>query len=135
MPTHAFACKKGIQCPASCSSPLTAYFAPIPNSSRRIPPHLREAVTKACSEFAAVDMRAFEIVAGDGFINMVQTIFNAGHALATESDFDIKRLLPDPTTVIRVSFLVNMKYVFRLVGTLIEFTNLESASCSSCVPL
>jgi hypothetical protein len=137
MSTHALACKKGIQSPASCSSPLTTYFAPISNSTRRIPPHLKKAITKACSEFAAIDMRAFETVAGDGFINMVQTIFNAGRTLATESNFDIKRLLPDPTTVRRVRFLVNMKYVFgfRLVGTLIEFTSLESASCSSCVPL
>jgi len=105
MSTHLSACKKCIQTPVT----LTDYFAPTSGSTRRVPTHLKTAITQACTEFAATDMRAFETMAGDGFINLVRTIFDAGRSLATESNFDVKKLLPDPTTVSGFGILLQMK--------------------------
>ena len=136
MSTHVSACKECIQSCTSSPSPLTAYFVPTSSSTRRIPSHLKTAITIACSEFTAIDMRAFETMAGDGFINVIGTIFDTGPSLGTESAFDLKRLMPSPTTVREVDALSKIKnYLgYRLVGTLLELTNRERISWNSCVP-
>jgi hypothetical protein len=88
---------------------LTNYFAPVSSTSRRVPTRIKAAITQACTEFAANDMRSFETMAGDGFINLIRTIFDAGRSIATESNFDIKKLLPNPTTVNEIGVLAKTK--------------------------
>ena len=79
------------------SSSIKEYFNPKTTSS--IPRNLREKITNACVEFVALDNRAFEIVSGDGFMNLARTIFNAGQDLKKSRDINVSDLLPHPTTV------------------------------------
>ncbi|CAF4983738.1 unnamed protein product [Rotaria sp. Silwood1] len=87
----------------------------IPNASLTIKEYLRpktaqpisrifkEKITDATVEFVAVDNRAFELVSGDGFINLAQTIFNVGQDLSKTPDVNVLDLIPNPRTV-SVSF-------------------------------
>jgi hypothetical protein len=52
-----------------------------PKNSQPIPRMLKEKITAATVEFIALDNRAFELVHGDGFMNLIRTIFNAGQIL------------------------------------------------------
>ncbi|CAF2941605.1 unnamed protein product, partial [Rotaria sp. Silwood2] len=64
-----------------------------------IPQRIKSAVLRACSEFAAIDNRAFETMAGDGFKILVQEIFDAGRVL-NRSSLDVDALIPHPTTLV-----------------------------------
>ncbi|CAF3243261.1 unnamed protein product [Rotaria sp. Silwood2] len=87
----------------------------IPNASLTVKEYLRpktpqpisrifkEKITDATVEFVAVDNRAFELVSGDGFINLAQTIFNVGQDLSKTPDVNVLDLIPNPRTV-SVSF-------------------------------
>ncbi|CAF2713395.1 unnamed protein product [Rotaria sp. Silwood2] len=62
-----------------------------------IPQRIKSAVLHACSGFAAIDNRAFETMAGDGFKILLQEIFDAGRVLNTSS-INVDALIPHPTT-------------------------------------
>ncbi|CAF3571137.1 unnamed protein product [Rotaria socialis] len=77
------------------------YFRP--KTSQPIARMLKEKITNVAVEFVALDNRAFELVSGDGFIYLAQTILNVGQDLSKTSDVDILDLIPNPRTV-SVSF-------------------------------
>lgn len=79
------------------SSSIKEYFRP--KTAPSIPRNLKEKITNACVEFVAVDNRAFEIVSGDGFSNLVRSVFNAGQILNKSRDISGSDLLPNPSTV------------------------------------
>ena len=54
-------------------------------------------------------LRSFETTAGDGFMNLVRTIFDAGRSIGTESSHDVKQLLLHPTTVSDIDIRPKMK--------------------------
>jgi hypothetical protein len=74
--THSSTCKKCTPSSTSHQQKLYDYFSSA-HSEVRVPPRIKSAITQACCEFAAVDMRAFETIAGNGFMHLIQTIFNA----------------------------------------------------------
>jgi hypothetical protein len=59
----------------------------------------------ACTEFTALDCRAFELVSGEGFLKMAQSIFDAGRYFNNLSNIDVKQLIPSPITVSKSFFL------------------------------
>ncbi len=46
-----------------------------------------------------LDTRAFELVAGDGFLKLAQSIFDVGKNFNVSSNVDVKQLIPSPITV------------------------------------
>ncbi|CAF2995343.1 unnamed protein product, partial [Rotaria sp. Silwood2] len=70
--------------------------------TKSIPPRFKNKVLNTTGELVAMNNRAFELIAGDGFINFTQTIFDAGQLLNSQN-IDVSDLLPHPTTV-SVSF-------------------------------
>ncbi|CAF1551287.1 unnamed protein product [Adineta ricciae] len=76
---------------------LTEYFTPSSNSN--IPKRITEKVKMACTEFVAIDCRPFELVNGEGFLKMVQSIFDAGRYFSLTSNINIKDLVPSSITV------------------------------------
>jgi hypothetical protein len=70
------------------------------SSSRQsvIPRHIKLSITKACTEFCALDGRAFALVEGDGFQKLAKTLLDTGRSLH-KSSFTVSDLLPHPTTV------------------------------------
>ncbi|CAM4887879.1 unnamed protein product [Rotaria socialis] len=60
---------------------------------------IKERIVESCAEFCALDNKAFETVAGDGFISLAKQLMNAGALIGT--GFSVNELLPHPTTVSR----------------------------------
>ena len=60
--------------------------------------HVKLAITKACTEFCALDGRAFALIEGDGFEKLAKALLDTGRSLH-KSSFTVKDLLPHPTTV------------------------------------
>ncbi|CAF2084050.1 unnamed protein product, partial [Rotaria magnacalcarata] len=54
---------------------VTEYYSS--SKSHGIPKKFKEKVKLACTEFVALDSRAFELVSGDGFFKMAQSVFDA----------------------------------------------------------
>ncbi|CAF4487805.1 unnamed protein product [Rotaria sp. Silwood2] len=54
-----------------------------------------------CTEFIALDSRPFELVSGDGFVKLAQSIFDAGKYFNASSNIDVKQLIPSPVTISR----------------------------------
>ena len=59
---------------------------------------IKSAILRACSEFAAIDNRAFETATGDGFKTMLQEVFDAAGALHTAS-LSVEALTSHPARV------------------------------------
>ncbi|CAF3373060.1 unnamed protein product, partial [Rotaria sp. Silwood2] len=70
--------------------------------TKSIPPRFKNKVLNTTGELVAMNNRAFELIAGDGFINFTQTIFDAGQLLNSQN-IDVSDLLPHPTTVSKYS--------------------------------
>jgi hypothetical protein len=70
----------------------------------------------ACTEFTALGSRAFELVAGDGFLKLAQCIFDADKNFNISSNVNVEQLIPSPITV-NANFLVtriNIIFLFLL---------------------
>ncbi|CAF1677362.1 unnamed protein product [Rotaria magnacalcarata] len=78
---------------------IKEYFSS--TKSRSIPKKVKEKITIASAEFAALDNRPFHLLCGDGFQNFAQAIFDAGKTLYNTSNISIEDLLPHPATVSR----------------------------------
>lgn len=78
---------------------MTEYFS----ASKRtdVPKKIRENVKMACTAFIALDSRPFELIAGDGCMNMAQSIFDAGKHFSVSSNVNFEQLIPSPITVNR----------------------------------
>ncbi|CAF4814197.1 unnamed protein product, partial [Rotaria socialis] len=87
---------------------VTEYYSS--KKSHSVPKIIREKVKIACTEFTALDSRAFETVAGDGFLKMIQSIFDAGRYFSPTSNVSVKDIIPSPITVNRL-FLVLQAYI------------------------
>ncbi len=68
-------------------------------TSQSIPRRIKEKITTACTEFTILDNRPFQLICGDGFINLAEAIFDVGKNISNLSKFNIVDLLPNPTTV------------------------------------
>lgn len=64
----------------------------------RVPKAAKDRVTEKCVEFVCKDIRPFTTVAGDGFIDLAQTLINVG---VKYGQLNASDLLPHPTTVSR----------------------------------
>ncbi|CAF1569115.1 unnamed protein product, partial [Adineta steineri] len=69
-----------------------------------IPLKVKLSVTEACTEFCALDGRAFEVIKGDGFKNLAKALFDAGQA-SNKSSIEVTDFLPHPTTVRIINFV------------------------------
>lgn len=83
---------------SNTSVKLTEYFTSSNNSN--VPRRISEKVKMACTEFVAIDCRPFELVDGEGFLKVVQSIFDAGRYFGLTSNINIKDLVPSSVTVI-----------------------------------
>ena len=101
MATHRNACKGSNESSVQQRN-LNAYFSPLNPSARKIPSKLKKSITVACAEFAALDNRAFEMIHGEGFLDLAEKIFDSGQRMSTLPSLKITELLPDPTTVGRL---------------------------------
>ncbi|CAF5218289.1 unnamed protein product [Rotaria magnacalcarata] len=78
---------------------VTEYYSS--KKSHSVPKIIREKVKIACTEFTALDSRAFEMVTGVGLLKMVQSIFDAGRYFSRTSHVSVKEIIPSPITIIR----------------------------------
>ncbi|CAF3641083.1 unnamed protein product [Rotaria socialis] len=78
---------------------VTEYYSS--SKSHGISKKFKEKVKLACTEFVALDSRAFELVSGDGFFKMAQSVFDAGKYFNASSNIDVKELIPSPITISR----------------------------------
>ncbi|CAF3751948.1 unnamed protein product, partial [Rotaria magnacalcarata] len=69
--------------------------------SHSVPKTIREKVKIACTEFTALDSRAFETVTGVEFLKMVLSIFDAGRCFSPTSNVSVKEIIPSPITISR----------------------------------
>lgn len=82
----------------SCNqTQVTEYF--VSTNASNIPKNLKQRVKIACTEFVALDSRPFEIVSGNGFMKMAQSLFDAGKHFNPSSNVSLKDLIPSPVTV------------------------------------
>ena len=58
-------------------------------------------------ELVATDNREFELVAGDGFINLAQTILDVGKQLPKSHNLDVYDLIPHPITVSKAIIIMS----------------------------
>ena len=63
-----------------------------------IPKETKSIVIQACTEFCALDTRAFDLITGVGFQNLAKVIFDVGRK-HYKSNMNMKELIPHPTTV------------------------------------
>lgn len=63
-----------------------------------LPKHLRRSLNRAFVEFAALDCRSFETIAGTGFIRLIKEVFRTGLSMRTTS-MNIDLLIPSTKTV------------------------------------
>ncbi|CAF4962143.1 unnamed protein product [Rotaria socialis] len=78
---------------------VTEYYAS--SQALTIPKKIKEKVKIACTEFTALDCRAFEVVSGEGFKKLTQSIFDAGRHTRNSSSFNITHLILSPTIISR----------------------------------
>ena len=69
----------------------------------KIPTKIKLSVIQACAEFSTLDGRAFETMAGKGFQNLAQVLFDAGRSLKNSS-IQIQNILSHPTIVRKITF-------------------------------
>ncbi|CAF4694322.1 unnamed protein product, partial [Rotaria socialis] len=55
-------------------------------------------IIEACTEFCALDGRAFDVTRGVGFQNLVKILVEVGQ-LASKSKLEVTDILPHPTTI------------------------------------
>ncbi len=91
---------------------VTEYYSSSKPSD--IPKTLKEKVKMACTEFTALDSRAFEIVTGDGFLKMAQSIFDAGRYFSISSNVNVEQLIPSSITVNAKCLLKQTNIIFHL---------------------
>ena len=76
---------------------VTEYYAS--SKCSEIPKRIKKKIKVACVEFTALDCRAFELVSGEGFLNMAQSIFDAGISFSHFEYANVNELIPAPITV------------------------------------
>jgi hypothetical protein len=97
MTKHQKICDAAMKNIHNSSLSIKEYFRP--KITQPIPKKLKEKITNATVEFVSLDNRAFELVCGDGFIHLAQTIFDVGQDLYKLHGIDVSDLMPNPTTV------------------------------------
>lgn len=135
MLTHNNACKKNAQLNVR-QQPINAFMSTKDSNIRKIPSQIKKSITNACTEFAAIDSRAFETMSGGGFTDLIGKVFTAGQRMSTFTNFKTTELLPDPTTVNRICCFVIQEQCsscIRLVGISIGFTIGVKNNSFSCV--
>lgn len=80
----------------------------------QVPRQIKLSVTQACTEFCALDARAFAVVQGDGFHNLANALFDAGRR-CHKSSIKIKDILPHSTTVRIVKYSGGLIILFNLL--------------------
>jgi hypothetical protein len=80
----------------------------------QIPKQMKLSITQACTEFCALDARAFTVMKGDGFQNLAKAIFEAGRR-CHKSSIDIKDIIPHPTTVRIEKYSRGFNVLFDLI--------------------
>jgi hypothetical protein len=120
--THFNSCINKDKAGVVCQKTVHDYYSSSKQST--IPKKIKLSVTRACTELCALDGRAFDVVRGEGFQGLIKVLLDAGQSL-NKSQFDIKELIPHPTTVkIRIFFKICydvQHYFFRLAGILLDF--------------
>lgn len=82
-------------CIANSSNKLTSFFKP---QSRNIDKKDKETLLQASVEMCCKDLRPFDIVSGEGFVNFAQTLVNIG---VKNGNINVTDILPHPTTISR----------------------------------
>ncbi|CAF4733709.1 unnamed protein product, partial [Rotaria sp. Silwood2] len=78
---------------------VTDYYRSSNNSN--VPKRIKEKIKMACTEFTALVCRAFELVTGEGFLKMAQSIFDAGRCFNHLAQVNVSELIPSPITISR----------------------------------
>ena len=110
--THISSCQKQEKSSFTHQRTVHDYYTTLKPSS--IPTKLKFSVGEACAEFCALDCRAFDVLKGEGFKNLVRVIFEAGRS-TIKSSIDISDLLPHPTTVRIVKYCDQLIVSFYLI--------------------
>jgi hypothetical protein len=95
--THLSCCTK-IKTKSNDLNKKTVHAFYSSSKHRDIPKKIKLSITQACTEYAALDGRAFESMQGEGFQNLAQVLFDSGRLLH-KSHIQVEDLLPHPTTV------------------------------------
>ncbi|CAF1440028.1 unnamed protein product [Rotaria sordida] len=91
MAKHKRSCHASLTSSSSCSDgqlSVTQYFTS--SKSSNVPKGIKDKIKLACTEFTALDCRAFELVTGEGFLKMAQSIFDAGRYFSHLSNINVK---------------------------------------------
>ncbi|CAF4803365.1 unnamed protein product [Rotaria sp. Silwood1] len=87
-----------------------------------IPRKIKFSATEACTEFCALDARAFDVVKGDGFKNLAKTLFGVGRGTNTSS-IEITDLLPHLTTISTNITRLYEEYKIQLIDICEQLTS------------
>ncbi|CAF1269649.1 unnamed protein product, partial [Rotaria sordida] len=98
MKTHLKSCSKPNETSICDQKSVKEFYSS--TKTYQVPQRIKSAILRSCAEFAAIDNRAFETMAGDGFKSRLQQVFDAGRVLNTSS-LDVEALIPHPTTISR----------------------------------
>jgi hypothetical protein len=93
---HLASCDKSASSPITQSS-ITSYYQN--KKPAVVPERIKKEVTRAYTEFVALDGRPFELISGTGFLQLLETVLKAGRLTAMSPSLQISDLLPHPSTV------------------------------------
>ncbi|CAF4298297.1 unnamed protein product, partial [Rotaria magnacalcarata] len=102
MAKHKRACYGSLTTSNGCvdnQSNVTEYYAS--SKCSEIPKRIKEKVKLTCTEFTALDCRAFELVPGEDFLKIVHTISDAGRCFSHLARVNVNELIPSPITINR----------------------------------
>lgn len=108
MNTHKKICEEAKKTVNDNSTHIQQYFRP--KTTQPIPKTVKEKMTGALVEFVSLDNRAFELVHGNGFVHLVQTISDVGQNLYKLHDVNVSQLLPNSRTVSK--FYIKKRLLF-----------------------
>jgi len=92
---------------------ITKYFNSTKNKSYSVPFKLKNKITNALAEFVILDGRPFEIVNGQGFINLMESVLGVVRALLESSPATASDLIADPRTVnLKLFLLILLIFLF-----------------------
>ena len=91
---------------------MTKYYSL--SNPLQIPKIKKEKVKIECAEFPALHFRPFEVISGDGFLKMAQSIFDAGKHFNPSSNVNVKNIIPSPFTVKWQIFRTNVNVILCL---------------------
>jgi hypothetical protein len=97
MDKHNKSCKQQSSSSSSKQQTIDSFYSTNNNTQKRLITSTKRKLINTLAEFCAVDNLPFNLINGEGFKELAESLIKAGRQLGSAVSLD--ELLPDPTTV------------------------------------